>query len=206
MALLSSSFTPKKNQFVSSELHEPGSHLRIHCVLVPLPVPLRMFPNLMVTVTNLVPNSPLEFGGPRHIEGLGNVVIPCFRDKRLLEFRRLSKLNRVRCSFSVAPHEPGRLCRAGAECVLYEDRSKHISEVRSVDCASNPPKHTSGTNVTHTQQSSIVDMTCLVYRDRQLLITTRWYGGRCFTPKTLLFLDFGAKRTFRIKHCLLAFL
>ena len=77
------------------------------------------------------------------------------RDERKIEFREVDKLHEIHHKYSVYPHRPGRLCSscasscaspsASSSILLYEDRSKHICEVRWLQCDVSPPKATLGT-------------------------------------------------------------
>ena len=76
-------------------------------------------------------------------------IIPLFsffRDERKIEFREVDKLQEIHHKYSVYPHRPGRLCSssASASVLLYEDRSKHICEVRWLQCEVSPPKASLG--------------------------------------------------------------
>ena len=58
----------------------------------------------------------------------------------------MDKLQEIHHKYSVYPHRPGRLCSssASASVLLYEDRSKHICEVRWLQCDVSPPKASLG--------------------------------------------------------------
>ena len=108
------------------------------------------------------------------------------RDTKKIEFRDANQLHEIQHKYSVAPHQPGRLCTSATSTsiLLYEDRSKHMCDVRWLECAFSPPKPAVCTNVTNTKQGQIWDMCCVQHRQKELLVTTRGFDGGVYGYNT----------------------
>ena len=63
-----------------------------------------------------------------------------FSDEHKLEFRSLSDLRHIVCSFSTGFLKPAALCAAFPSTLLYEDTSKFPSHVYWLDCSGTEPK------------------------------------------------------------------
>ena len=77
------------------------------------------------------------------------------------------------------------MCASSSSSILlYEDVAKLPHEVRWLDCSASSPKSVQGRGITHTQQNFIQDMCCVDIGDKELLITTKGFGGGVYAYNT----------------------
>ena len=100
-----------------------------------------------------------------------------FRESQKIEFRNANDLNEVVHSYSVAPHQPVRICTVERSTLLYADDSTKQREIQWLDCSTSLPKPTNGKSITHTLQGYTFDMCCSRYGDKQYLNTTYSSSG-----------------------------
>ena len=79
--------------------------------------------------------------------------------------------------FSTAPNKPGRLCTLSPNILLFEDRSTYPMAVTWLDCRSTVPRPVAGVDITHTQQGSADDISCIYHEQNMLLVVTKSLEG-----------------------------
>ena len=70
----------------------------------------------------------------------------------------------------MAPHKPGKLCKASESLLLYINDSTHCGVVHWLDLSGLKPKPAEGKRVINVSQSCVFDMCCVQDGEKQLLV------------------------------------
>ena len=100
-----------------------------------------------------------------------------FRSRCEIQFYDIDNLNTFVYSHHLGAHKPGRLCTASPSILLYTNQANYPCEIRWLDCSVFPPVPMAGSDITQTDQGSIVDICCIQNETKQLLITALGYKG-----------------------------
>ena len=106
-----------------------------------------------------------------------NVLFIFTRNKKIIIFLDVEKNCEMLHVFSTAPNKPGRLCTASPNILLFEDRSTYPMAVNWLDCRSTVPRPLAGVDISHTQQGSADDISCIYHDQNMLLVVTKSLEG-----------------------------